>query len=406
MARRATIWGVAAVVAVLALAAVLANQSDGARQRWPVFLSGSPARGEQLFEDKGCARCHAVNGVGARSAPDLGRQRSAQSSAQLVTAMWNHAPQMWTRMRDQGRGYPTLDYTDVAQLLAYLYMARFVDAAGDADHGRQLFHEKSCDRCHALGGGTRIGPDLGAPGQPLSAVAWTQALWNHAWTMQDRMATARVDWPQFADNELRDLLAYIRAQRGVAAMVEVETGDPEAGWRVFQAKACNACHSIRGEDGSVAPYLGPGGKLPQTFVQFGGAMLNHSPQMRRVMQQHGIPQPEFKGVEMADVAAFLYSLGYSDPAGSPHVGRSVFAWRGCNRCHGDDAEGGPAGPGLRGRSKGYTTVTLATSLWGHGERMLRQNQQLGLNWPTLLDSDVGDLLSFLNAPLEPSRARR
>jgi cytochrome c553 len=135
-------------------------------------------------------------------------------------------------------------------------------------------------------------------------------------------------------------------------------------------------------------------------------MLNHSPVMRRVMQQRGITHPEFQDQEMADVAAFLYSLSYSDPSGSPHVGKSVFAWRGCSRCHGNDAQGSAKAPGLRGRGEAYTAVGLAASLWEHGERMYRRSEEMGIGWPTLTTGDVGDILSYLNAPLEPSLAKR
>jgi mono/diheme cytochrome c family protein len=231
-------------------------------------------------------------------------------------------------------------------------------------------------------------------------------MWNHAWAMQDKMEHAEIGWPNFQDNELRDLLAYVRAARGVAAEEDVVTGDPEHGWAVFQQKACNACHSIREEDGSDIPNLGPRGHLPPTFVQFGSAMLNHSPVMRRVMQQRGITHPEFENQEMADVAAFLYTLSYSDPSGSPHVGKSVFAWRGCSRCHGAGAQGSSNAPGLRGRGQAYTAVALAASLWEHGERMYRRSEEMGIGWPTLTTSDIGDILSYLNAPLEPSLAKR
>ena len=39
-------------------------------------------------------------------------------------------------------------------------------------------------------------------------------------------------------------------------------------------------------------------------------------------------------------------------------------------------------------------------------RMYRRSEQMGIGWPTLKPSDVGDILSYLNAPLEPSLAKR
>ena len=406
MKRRVLIWSILTLLAVAAFTTALMTQTRRARNHTPVFLTASPAQGEALFQSKGCGRCHSVNGNGGRIGPDLGREWDAQHGLpQLVSAMWNHAPAMWSRMQSSGIKYPSLKYDEAAALLAYLYLTRFVDGPGDPARGRKLFEDKSCAKCHTLGGGNRIGPDL-ATGGPISSIAWTQQMWNHAWAMQDKMEHAEIAWPEFKDNELRDLLAYVRLARGAASENDIITGDPEHGWAVFQQKACNGCHSIREDDGSDIPNLGPQGHLPPTFVQFGAAMLNHSPAMRRVMQQRGITHPEFQGQEMADVAAFLYSLQYTDPPGSPHVGRSVFTWRGCSRCHGSEAQGSANAPGLRGRGQAYTAVGLAASLWEHGERMYRRSETMGIGWPTLTTTDIGDILSYLNAPVETSIAKR
>lgn len=49
---------------------------------------GDAGRGETLFRGKGdCARCHRVNGVGPRAAPDLSSVGSARSAASLEQAL-------------------------------------------------------------------------------------------------------------------------------------------------------------------------------------------------------------------------------------------------------------------------------------------------------------------------------
>jgi mono/diheme cytochrome c family protein len=391
------VWALLAAVAVLAFTGALVTQGRRARERWSLFLASSPQQGSLVFRDKGCIRCHSVNGEGGKVGPDLGRRESAQSSLpQLVTAMWNHAPQMWERMRADRVPYPSLSYDEVAQLLAYLYMSRHVDDAGDPTRGRELFESKGCMRCHAVDGvGGRIGPDLAAASDLTGPMEWTDALWNHASGMRQAMEREGVAWPQFEGHELRDLYAFARQN---SSSRSVPQGDPARGWQVFQRKSCTGCHSIHFAEQLEGPSFGPERQLPETFTELGGAMFSHSPHMEKAMARQGITRPQLSVQEMTDVFAFLYSLRYVEPAGSPHVGASVFSWRGCSRCHGENGEGTGRAPALRGRT--YNSITLAVALWRHGQKMYAQTRQLGIGWPTLTESDVGDLLAFLNSPPE------
>jgi mono/diheme cytochrome c family protein len=127
-------------------------------------------------------------------------------------------------------------------------------------------------------------------------------------------------------------------------------------------------------------------------------MLNHFPQMERAMNSRSAAMPVFEGGEMADLAAFLYSLHFLEPAGSPQVGASLFTWRGCAQCHGDQAQGSRNAPALRGKGSTYTAVRLAADLWRHGARMYSTAHAAGQPWPLLSEEDVGDLLAFLNTP--------
>ena len=394
------LWTLLAVVAALAFTAAMVTQGRRERERWSFFLAGSPQVGSRIFRDKGCIQCHSVNGAGGKVGPDLARKRSVESSLpQLVTAMWNHAPQMFERMRAERVSYPDLSYDDVAQLLAYLYMSRHVDDPGDPGRGRELFTQKGCAHCHSVSGvGGKIGPDLGEATDLVGPMEWTQALWNHATRMREATEQERVAWPEFEGHELRDLYAYVRQKASRAA---TPIGDPARGWQVFQQKSCTGCHSIRATDQSEGPNLGPEQQLPETFTGMGGFMVSHSPKMEEAMARQGILRPHLSAQEMTDVFAFLYSLRYADPSGSPHVGGSVFKWRGCSRCHGENAEGTSRAPSLRGRN--YNSISLAVALWHHGERMYAQTGPVGIGWPTLVESDVGDLLAFLNSSPEEHR---
>ena len=128
-------------------------------------------------------------------------------------------------------------------------------------------------------------------------------------------------------------------------------------------------------------------------------MLNHFPNMRLAMDGQGGTPPQFSSNDLADLAVFLYGLRNTEPTGSAYVGASVFVWRGCAACHGTGATGGSAPP-LRGRGQTYTAVRLATGLWAHGNRMYEETRRTGQPWPRLEDSDIGDLLAYLNTPIE------
>jgi mono/diheme cytochrome c family protein len=396
----------AALAASALLVGVLIWQHHATRTRWTTFLAGDPHAGFQLFQKKDCAHCHSVNGVGGRLAPDLGfAEPPLPSVNELVCAMWNHAPRMWSYMQAEKRAYPTLDREEMADLFAFLYTARYVDEPGDGERGHQLFKTKGCVACHALHGvGGKAGPDLSLVTGQYTPIAWTQAMWNHAPTMEAGMHQLGLPWPKFVGKEMNDLLAYIRENwGGPRREFEVLPADPDRGWKLFQSKSCIVCHSVKGEGGRLGPDLGPNRPLPASIVQFASLMWNHSPDMWRTMKAQGILRPGFEGQQMADLIAFLYSVRNSEPGGSSQLGMSLFASWGCSRCHGAHAEGTRQAPALRGRAETFNLVALAEALWRHGPKMYKKTQELGLPWPALAESEVGDLVVFLNTPLEERR---
>ena len=390
-------WAVAALAAGALLVGVLRWEDPSRRRGWNTLLMGIPRTGAKLFEQKGCIRCHAVNGAGGRLAPDLGRDRPSSAPDQLVTAMWNHAPRMWERIREEKIAYPPLNPQEMAHLFAYLHTARYVGEPGDARQGRRIFEAKGCSGCHAPGA-ARAGkaPDLSSRGAANSLVGWTQAMWNHAPAMEGAMREAGVAWPKFEGSEMDDLLAYLRGGRIAAGASDLAPADPDRGKKLFEEKSCSACHSLKGETGRIGPDLLSRQKLPPTIPQFAGSLWNHSPEMWRTMRARGIPRPVFRDREMADLVAFLYSLSSVEPGGSARVGEMLFAGRGCSLCHGPAGLGTSEGPALRARGKTFNSIALASALWRHGPAMYKRAQDIGLPWPTLAETDVGDLISFLN----------
>ncbi|MFB3916187.1 MAG: c-type cytochrome [Terriglobales bacterium] len=394
-----------ATVVLLVLWAFSISQSERlSLQRWLPFLVKNPQAGETVFREKGCVNCHAVHGSGGISAPDLGQKRPDNPTlAQLVTAMWNHAPQMWDAMQAGQLSYPELTYDQTSELVAYLYLSRHADESGDAERGRQLFQEKGCANCHSVRGrGGHKASDLAALGFG-SRAAWAQSMLNCAVQMKSSMEESGMPWPQFGPNELRDMLAFLRqVNPSPRPSVAFGQGDPTRGWEVFQSKSCLVCHSVKDEQGRLGPNLGPSGSVRGTFSDMATQMWNSMPKMEAEMNARGMKAPRFKDTELPDLLAFLYTLRYFEPTGSPQLGRTVFRSRGCARCHGDDALGGSA-PALRGRTHLYNSIALAAGLWTHGREMYKETKQMGQSWPTLQESDIGDLLAFLNEPAKKKR---
>ncbi len=398
--RRSHTWLQAALAVGVLAAAGLVWQQQRAHARLISFLEGDPQTGARLLEWKGCLRCHSVNGQGGRVGPDLGAPSPPRSSLnQVVAGMWNHGPRMWERMGQEKISLPELSQEEMAQIFAYLYTIRYVDEAGDVEHGQRLFTSMGCIRCHAIRGKGGIqGPDLATIGGVDTPIVWAQEMWNHAPAMEVKMQQVGVSRPRFEGTEMNDLLAFIRnVCEGPRSEHKLLPASASRGARVFKKKSCTACHSVEGEGGKAGPELGPTHQLPSTLAQFAGEMWNHSPEMFRVMKTQGIDRPSFENQEMADVMAYLNSLRYFEPTGTARAGAAVFSERGCARCHGTNAEGTASGEVLRGRGEVYNSISLATSLWNHGPAMYRQARKLSVPWPRLEDSDPGDLTAFLNS---------
>jgi cytochrome c2 len=80
---------------------------------------GNAARGEKVLGAKGCAECHSV-GFGQKIGPDLSASDAAASPANLMAAMWNHAPKMEKIAQEKGLPWPRLEGEEMRDLVQYL----------------------------------------------------------------------------------------------------------------------------------------------------------------------------------------------------------------------------------------------------------------------------------------------
>ena len=388
---RARIWTV--VVLPILLLWPLASASAQ-----PLFSpTQDPLAGSRVFGAKGCVKCHAVNGVGGKVGPDLGRILHPRSVYDLAAAMWNHLPRMAERMRQLGIARPRLDARETGDLIAFLFTLDYFDPPGNVQAGRRLFTEKKCVVCHQVAGiGGVIGPNLDFLKQYGSPILVAAAMWNHGPAMAEAMRARRIARPTFQDLELLDLIAYLQSASPAPTEgpLYVLPGRSEEGRRLFVEKRCIACHSVGGEGGRVGPDLVERG-LHRSLTQFAAAMWNKAPAMMEAMRARAIAVPQLRAEEMADLVAYLYAVRYFAGPGDPRKGRELAAIKGCLSCHTVSGQGGKVAGDLA-RTRGLDSpAAVISALWNHSSIMEQWPERQKVSWPRFTSEEMAELVAFL-----------
>ena len=363
-----------------------------------------PVEGSRLFVSKGCVTCHAVDGEGGKIGPDLGRISTGRTLLGMAAVMWNHSPRMTERIKEAKVTRPKLAPEEMANLFAFLTYTGYFDAPGDPKRGADLFRDRSCARCHAVGGaGGTVGPGLDRFKRYISPIVLAAAMWNHGPRMRTVMEQAGIARPQLSGEDIAHLLAYIRtAGRGGPESAEyLLPGNAEVGRQLFQQKRCATCHGPEGA-GGVGPNLRRHREeFHRGLTQVGALMWNHGPAIWRKIAEMGIPFPTLTGQEMADLVAFLYALHYFDEPGKAARGRELFERRGCAACHGTTGRGSGGGPDLTKTLGAAPPIAIAAAMWNHGSAMEQMVRARGLPWPDLDGRDLADIAAFLRAGPRP-----
>lgn len=208
MRRRWEVIGVLLLICgVLQACAEQLVQLKPAPHRVEQLTAGDPVIGKRLFQEKKCAQCHAIKGVGGRVGPDLGQLLETHNIYLMAARLWNHAVGMTQVMEAMGIERPRFQGDEMAHLLAYFVS---LEVVGDATVGRTVFQKKGCIRCHAIEGkGGTVGPDLAWTPHPHPPFELAGMMWNHSPTMSALMDALRIQRPSFEWVEMADLLAYL-----------------------------------------------------------------------------------------------------------------------------------------------------------------------------------------------------
>jgi mono/diheme cytochrome c family protein len=346
-------------------------------------ISGDSAKGQRVFENEQCVRCHSVNGRGGKMGADFSMVVSrSYTPAHLASTMWNHAPLMFGAMESAGIRRPKLSQDDAADLFAFFYSTRFFEKPGDATRGKAAFAEKHCGDCHGVNDSRgENAPPIAKWESLADPVVLVQQMWNHSSRMQDAFARRKIPWQQLTTGQLNDIIAWLRSlpeTRHLASRFS-NTSDKE-GYKIFEEKGCVKCHV---------------GKLAledrlqnMTLTDIAVDMWNHAPRMIK-------PTPSLTQDEMRELLSFLWMRQFVYPKGSVARGRDVFRSRKCADCHAGGTHGAPQ---LPGQAKYYSEVSIISAIWGHGPQMLYRMQQAKIPWPRFKNpQELGDLLAYLNS---------
>ena len=389
---------------VLTIAVLLASLDAASAQ--PVMSpSQDPLAGSRVFGSKGCVKCHSVNGVGGRVAPDLARTMRPRSFVDLATAMWNHLPNMTDRMKQLGIARPQLDSKETGDLVGFLYTLNYFDPPGNPDAGKRLFSDKRCIVCHTVrGAGGVVGPNLDHLQQFRSPIFVASAMWNHGPQMAEKMKERGIERPTFTARELRDLIAYLAPGTGgpEEGPLYVLPGRAESGRQLFAEKRCVECHAVGGAGGRVGPDLVERG-VRQSPTEFAATIWNKAPAMAAAMQSRGISLPQLAPEQMADIVAYLYSVRYF-ASGSVQQGYGVASQKGCLNCHALRGERGKIASDLT-KARGLDSpAAVLAALWNH-TLVTPTVSGKKLDWPAFAPQEMADLIAMLQSVSQAPKAR-
>lgn len=344
-------------------------------------LEADAQRGSEFFKTQGCVNCHAVQGESKGKAPDLGQRFDRNyTPAGIAALMWNHAPVMWSTMAAQGITPPAVSAQQAADLFAFFYSAHYFEKPGEAERGKQLFQSKHCTECHAIASG-------GGPGKPVAEwaslrdpVVLVQSMWDHADRMKTEMSNRKIQWPQLSTQDFSDILVYLRNLPETRnAPREFAMPASATGQQLFEQKGCMNCH--KGQM-ALERLLGD-----STLIDVAADLWNHSPEMQQ-------PHPPLSLTEMRDVLAYVWAKQFFGSTGDAMKGRKTFEAKKCAACHDNASSGAPS---LTKPAEPYSAVSMVEVLWHHGPAMERKMKEMHIAWPQLAQSDMANLIAYLNS---------
>lgn len=268
---------------------------------------GNAAKGKLLFESRHCVRCHSGSAGGSGGISSLSAFPRSITPIYLAKSLWNHGPRMRVEMARLGIPWPNFEGTEMMDLVAYLKEVGRGDFSlgygmpGNPNGGRKVFQEKGCPQCH--GGKAGSAPNLADPSLGLqeSMTHTVSRLWNHAPKMFARVGEKKMAIPEFTEQEMADLVAYIYFLNYFDPLPDLA-----AGRRLFADKQCASCHAVGGGAQGTGPDLSVSQKTASA-IEMVAAMWNHTPFMQSLMKEKQITWPRFEKGELNNLLGYIQS---------------------------------------------------------------------------------------------------
>lgn len=173
-------------------------------------------------------------------------------------------------------------------------------AAPDAARGQKVFELKQCAGCHLAQPRPGGAPALEEIRRPQGAWEMAGRLWNHAPAMFTALSQDQVAWPKITEDEMADLMAYLRAD---------PARDPEPdlyqGQAALVRKGCLKCHAFRREGGRVAPDLAESRAAYANPARWAATLWDKTPTMAQASLAREVLYPRFTGDEMRNLVEYL-----------------------------------------------------------------------------------------------------
>jgi mono/diheme cytochrome c family protein len=229
--------------------------------------------GRHLFETQGCRGCHKLNGVGGSIGPDLTEEGANRRSPE-----WLEHHFIAPNAVSAGSPMPNFHFTsEQARALTYYMLSLTNEEMGtyyssvrlipSPEYGRQLFVEKNCIVCHAIGGiGAKSGPDL------LGVTKQHSPEWLDEQLVNPDLVYPGSSMPEYdlETNARKALVAFMTSATpqdaqeilsGKGHTLTPEDAAIEAGKRDFARFGCAGCHGTELQGGLPNPNA-QGGEVP------------------------------------------------------------------------------------------------------------------------------------------------